>query len=218
MDEDLRKRRELRTALLKKVYDLTQGSTASGVNGAEAAVQLGIKNDQQEQLRDAALYLHDEALVKVTRVQGGFPAFIQLTHKGLKEIEQAIAAPNTPTEHLAPINFLYINNAIGSNIQQATTGSTQTINVDTDSVGRIKEFLAAISQSAPTISLKEDDKRELEAEVKTIQAQVESPKPKAPIIRDGLVSIRSILEKAAGSVIALELAKQIEPLLRMLGF
>jgi hypothetical protein len=198
---------------------MTKGSVKmAGVNGGEVAAQLGIGNDEADKLKDAAAYLDGEGLIKVTWVMGHFPGFIQLTHLGLKEIEAAIAAPDMPTKHLSPINVMYIGQAIGSNIQQGTSGSSQAITVNTESITTIKEFLAKLSQSISALSLNEDDRTELEADVKTIQAQAQSPKPKAPIIREGLVSIRSILEKAAGSVIALELAKQIGPLLRMLGF
>ncbi len=217
MNEGLKKIQQLRVALLKKVYELTNGSTAATVNGGEVAAQIGLNNGEENQLRDAADYLEAEGLLKVTHVMGRLPGFVQLTHAGLKEIEAALAAPDKPTEHLMAINFLNIGQVIGSNVQQGTIGSSQTLNLNPEALAQIKAFLANLSQSIRTLSLDTNDKTELEADVNTLKSQVESPKPKPTIVRDALSSIKRILEGAAGGAIGDQLAKQIPTLLAMLS-
>jgi hypothetical protein len=50
---------------------------------------------------------------------------IGMTHQGVLEMEQAQAAPEKPTEHFPPINFIHIEHMTQSQIQQGTIGSVQ---------------------------------------------------------------------------------------------
>ena len=47
-----------------------------------------------------------------------------------------------------------------------------------------------------------DSVKELSAEVNTLKAQIESPKPKKSIIKETLQSVRSILEGAGATLLA----------------
>jgi hypothetical protein len=60
-----------------------------------------------------------------------------------------------------------------------------------------------------------DEMAELEAEIETIKSQLKSPKPKAGIIREGLKSIRTILESCVGSAMGAQLSQQIPVLLSL---
>ena len=71
-------------------------------------------------------------------------------------------------------------------------------------------------QSVDELQLKTDVKGELNAEVATVKAQLASPNPKTSILREGLSSIKRILEAATASAIGTLLANQIPVLLALL--
>jgi hypothetical protein len=50
-----------------------------------------------------------------------------------------------------------------------------------------------------TLGLPADTRSEIDADLTTVEAQSKSPKPRVPIIKEALKSIRSVLENAAGS-------------------
>jgi hypothetical protein len=67
-----------------------------------------------------------------------------------------------------------------------------------------------LRETIDELSLLPDPRREAEAELQTVQSQLESPKPKSSIIREGLESLRRILEGAGGGAageLLLELGK-----------
>lgn len=216
MDEALQKKQQLRLAFLKKIYEMAKGDTDSLVNGGEVAHQIGLKNGEEDQARAAANYLEGEGLIHVERVMGGFPGYVRLTHGGLREIEDAIRQPDSPTQHFMPINVLNVGQMIGSTIQQGTIESSQTLNIGSEGIEKLRTFIKQLSLSLDELPLKKDVRGELNAEVLTVEAQLTSPKPKISIIREGLSSIKRILEAAAGSAIGAQLAKQIPTLLALL--
>ena len=73
---------------------------------------------------------------------------------------------------------------------------------------RLIEF-ALDKLSGEKLVLNEEARNELKADIDTIESQINSPKPKHSIIREGIKSVRNILEGAAGSVLAAELLKML---------
>lgn len=217
MNEELKKKQQLRVVFLNKVYELSNGDTNKFVNGGEVAIQIGLKNGDEDQARITAKYLEEEGLIRVEWLLNGIPAHIRITHEGLREIESALGEPDKPTEHFMSFNFLNIGQMMNSNIQQGTTESNQTLNVTTDSLDQIKGFLEQLSQSVDELRLREDARSELSSELATLEAQVSSPKPKPTILRESLSSIKRILEAAVGSAIGAELATKIPVLLALIA-
>ena len=59
-------------------------------------------------------------------------------------MEQALSAPDQPTDHFAPINVIQISgNVIGSRIQQGAAHSTQTVSFPGNETEAIQEFIRA---------------------------------------------------------------------------
>lgn len=96
----------------------------------------------------------------------------------------------------------------GSTIQQGTDKSLQVSVSPEIKIDSVKVFLSQLKNSQKNLGLNSEAKMELEAEIETLEAQTNSPKPKSNIIKEGLKSIRSILEGAAGGVAA-ELLKEL---------
>ncbi|QDX97066.1 hypothetical protein EGD00_08175 [Pectobacterium carotovorum subsp. carotovorum] len=216
MNEMLKIKQKQRIEYLNKIYEMADGSTGEFLNGAEVGVQIGLVDGDEALIRDIANYLEGEGLIKVNRVSGGFPGFVQLTHFGIKEIEDALENPDKPTQHFMPINILNVGQMIGSNVQQGTTNSSQNLNVSVDAIAEIKKFISELSYSMDKLALNEDELDEIKAECSTMQAQIGSPKPKKSILKECLNSAKNILESATGSAIGAQLATQIPSLLSLL--
>jgi hypothetical protein len=99
-----------------------------------------------------------------------------------------------------------VNNFFGDvtnpQVQQGAPHSVQVLTaftVDSDALG---SFLVEFRRQLDSLSLSPEALAEAEAELETLEAQRRSPKPKSPIVRDGLKSLRSLLENAGGSVAA----------------
>ena len=89
-----------------------------------------------------------------------------------------------------------------SQIQSSVEGSAvQTLNVnalDIEAVAELlKEIETLVKREAPAELL-----LELQADITSIKAQLASPRPKHPVIREGLRSLRAVLEGAGGSLAA----------------
>lgn len=87
-------------------------------------------------------------------------------------------------------------------VQQNAPGATQVVvarSLDMDVVGKLIEDLA---KARASFGLPGETAREFDSELATLLAQVESPRPKEGIVREGLRSMRNILEGAGGGVAA----------------
>jgi hypothetical protein len=109
-----------------------------------------------------------------------------------KEKKAAENIPQNVTNFYGPVQ--------SSQIQQQTTDSSQVMNIQQADLSDIKDFLEAIQKEIKELKLSDESWRELEAEIKTAEVQISSPKPKHRIIRESLSTIRHILETAAGGV------------------
>ena len=73
----------------------------------------------------------------------------------------------------------------------------------------LSHFMVHLKGLADGLPVHGAGKEELGAEIKTIEAQLNSPKPKAAILKESLHSIRNILEGIGGIDIVLELLNQL---------
>jgi hypothetical protein len=103
-----------------------------------------------------------------------------------------------------------------SQLQQHASGSSQAISQSLD-VEALRQIVNAIEAKARESSLDEPSRAELTAELQTLRAQANSPKPKTSIVRESLKSTRRILEDAAGHVLASEFVPKIATLLQSLS-
>jgi hypothetical protein len=85
--KEVEKRRADRLRVLKTIYDLSVGGETTTVAGSRLLADLGLSD---RELADACDWLEDERLIKSVRVSWGYltPFNIQITHRGIKEMEQ----------------------------------------------------------------------------------------------------------------------------------
>lgn len=119
-----------------------------------------------------------------------------------QEKDAAEKSPQNVTNFFGPVQ--------SPQIQQASTQPIQiSVNGPLD-IDAIRAFATAMRQVLDSIGIHPEQKEEAAAELRTIESQIESPKPKASIIREGLESLRRILEGAGGGAagqLLLELGK-----------
>ena len=95
----------------------------------------------------------------------------------------------------------HFGNVSGSQIQIGSNGSTQAqANTTGNDIEALKGLVEALG--AALANIKGDAADELRAELATLKAQADSPKPKWEIIKATARSIKSVAEGAAGGLIA----------------
>lgn len=208
---DIEARKAMRLRVMKVIFDEADGSTTSYLDGFALARAIGLSD---QEMGDACAYLEGEGLISAqVRVVDQFtPAAIQLTHKGIKEMEESLQSPERPTEHFPPASSV-INihgNVIGSAIQNGSPGARQDVTIRDINVDVIRTFLSELAAQRENLNLPETESRVLSAEVATIQAQIDSPRPKRRVITESLHTIRSILEGVGGNVAALPLLELLQ--------
>jgi hypothetical protein len=91
-----------------------------------------------------------------------------------------------------------------SQIQQNAPGATQSQIVVTQSLdlAAVKKLIEDLTKAREGFELTGEAVAEFDSELTTLSAQVASPRPKEGIVREGLRSMRTILEGAGGGVAA----------------
>ncbi len=211
---DIERRRANRLRVMRAIFDMSGGSEDQQVLGQELAAQVELA---PQELGDACHYLAGEGLIEEAMPDMGaspVPYWINITHQGIREMEQSLEAPSEPTRHFPPaVSVINVQgNVIGSAIQSGSPGAQQEVSVGDLDLGDVREFLNQFDAQAADLDLPSPAAEELAADIDTVKAQLRSPKPKLHVIRESLISARAALEVATGSAAGvglLELLKHI---------
>ncbi|HEX9678811.1 hypothetical protein [Nitrososphaera sp.] len=197
-----------RLQLIHRVYELTDNNEHKSVDMWQIGNELGFGEHGREVTDVIVQYLTGEGLIKFTGLGGS----IGITHLGIKEVEEALEHPEQPTEHFAPmatVNIIHVGQMNNSQIQAGGVNSTQTANITQSSsikpeqLTELLQIVSSLKEIPNKADLTPEQKDELNAEIETLASQAKSPKPKSQIIREGLVSVKSILGSIAeGAAIA----------------
>jgi len=211
VSEELRRTQALRFAFLRRLYEVSAGSTRSGIKMEEIGRELGLDRQATGRIVD---YLHDEGLADWF----AFGGMIRITHDGVVEVEQAIAQPQAPTEHFPPVviaeTFIQAQTITGSQFQIRTTGSQQhlgAVNAD-----ELRILIAELRELVKNLELGEDESATVEADLASAEAQLKSPQPKAGILRSAFESVQRITESAVGGAASREIAQQLAHLVHVI--
>lgn len=206
----LEERQAHRLQYLRAVYEASDGVAGRFIKFTDIGEELGFDKKHSDEIAD---YLASEGLLNWAAM-----GVIELTHWGLKEVEQALSSPDQPTEHFPALviaqNYMQVGSITNSQVQQGTSGSTQLLtSAEQDDVRKLtSELRAALGE----LDLDTETTAEVQADLAVIDAQLTSPRPKANIIREALSSTRAVLEGAAASGLATA-APQIPGLIEHLG-
>ncbi len=216
LTDKIREKKAQRFEYLQKLYELAGGGTENAVQLGLVGHKLGFSRQLSEEIEQ---YLMQEGLVV-----GWTFGNITITHLGLIELEEALTSPEKPTEHFPPaVNIIQVDQMVDSQIQQASPSATQVISA-AHARGQVQEvvqtLVESVDQLALELSLAQEEKSDLVAHIKTLEAQMQASSPRTAIVKQCLGSIVTLIRGAsvamAGSLLAQQLVEKIEALLRML--
>jgi len=205
--DSLTRRKAQRFQILNALYDESDGSPSALVDMYALGEKVGLTSGDTASVVE---YLANEGLLEHLAMGGG----IGITHSGVVQIEAARSHPDQETEYFPPVvNILNVANMVNSQIQQAGHGSQQAGSFLGADLEALRHLIEDLRGSLNQLNLPEQSRDEAQAEIATVRAQLASPKPKPAIIGESLRSIRTILEGAAGNILASALLARVLQLL-----
>lgn len=197
----------MRLKFMNALYEATDGDPNEWVGPEKMVEAMGLErferaaydNEDLREYEKVVRYLEGERLVNSLASEPGGP--IGITHRGIVEVEKALSNPERPTTYFPPATVInYIGSMTNSQAQLSGSESTQAMSVVGERTRQdLAEFVALLRRDADDLGLEETERRELEAEIQTLEAQDSNPNPKAPVLRATVQSIRRIVEGAAVS-------------------
>ena len=192
-----------RLMLLQAAYEAS--NTSQGIFEEEGLRQKFEWSVQQ--MDNARDYLQSKDLLD----KAGMDGFLKITARGIDEIEKAMGSPEQGTEHFPPNVTLHVQTMNVGNVgnvegsQQNIVGSTNVTAVQNMQQGMTIEDFANLAREIRSfqqdLGLSPEDEEILEAELKTIEAQASSPKPKLKLLKEVAGTVRGILVKAAPGIV-----------------
>jgi len=109
-----------------------------------------------------------------------------------------------------------IGNMTHSQLQQHSAGASQELNQALD-LAALATIIEALRSGLHELPLDASARAEYLAELNTLESQSASPKPKTAILSESLKSVRTILEGAAGNLLASDLLHRINSLIQSIS-
>jgi hypothetical protein len=193
---------------MSELYDMVDGFDAQPVETTQIAARLGLDISRPEDLLEVLKivhYLHGEGLLVASGPSASGPSSeeatrLTLTHKGVCEVEASRSRPALPTEHFPPLDE--IGATLGMRSSSVHNGKTNadglTALAESDRL-EVLRMTRSLLEWADRLALDEEQKAEYSADIRTIEAQLDSPHPKIALIRLALASIKHIAENANSS-------------------
>jgi len=223
--EEIKWRQAERFRFLKLLYDKThhfyehEAETVSqmvGLSPSELADELRITDIKAEQI---ARYLCEQGLAKRYSKN-----MLVLKNPGEIEVEDAFMRPDSDTVHFPANVYNIINAETISNAQiQQGIGASIIVTLGSTDLAEMRGFIEELKSIIDDLPLGREDKAEAAAEAATIEAQLQSPRPKRKIIKESLGTLWRALEplvtRVATTAVATklpELVTQIEQWLEKL--
>ena len=206
MKNDIQEIQRKRFQFLRELYEVTNGSEFESVNLSELGAKLGFSDSDTDKIYE---YLHARGLIENIDLGGSSG----ITHQGIVEVENAISKPDKSTLNFLPLNYIFVEQMIGSQIQQGSNQSSQVSTFTNNDLEATLKFVSDLRSQLPELKLNEEIQAEITSDIETIEAQAKSPHPKSTVIKECLSSIKTVLEGIAGNVIAALLTQQINFLL-----
>jgi hypothetical protein len=154
---------------LIQLYEKTKGDPTAQVSMYDIGAELGLERDAASSV---AQELIGSMLVEIKSLSGGIGISADGSHMARKLTEPAISA----SDELVVLDDSPIINPAGRQVVEQI-------------VSELKNQAGSLGQDFDTLS-------ELMADLKTIDAQMESSRPKTAIIRECLFSVLSVLKNA----------------------
>lgn len=109
--------------------------------------------------------------------------------------------------------YNYYGDINNSQIQQNPHHSVQFMDQSECDIETIKHLINWINENLESFGLEREKVSEICSELSTLKVQIESPKPKGAILKEGLNSLRSIFEGVSGNLLASGILYEIAKIL-----
>jgi hypothetical protein len=202
---DIEETKKKRFQFLHRLYELADGDEHSFFDPSQIGQEIGF---DEELTYKIVQYLEAERLVRTVDLGGD----IVISHFGVREIEEALTNPDSPTPHFLPINIISIGQMTNSQIQQGSPEAKLIVPIEGDKFEELKRIIQSLKESLDQLGLESLKKSDLVAQIQTMEAQMSSSKPNARIISWCLGAIQRILEGVAANAIASVILNQIATL------
>ncbi|XDD52966.1 hypothetical protein AB3N62_10780 [Leptospira sp. WS4.C2] len=174
-----------------------------------------ITNDLMSQMSvplQPALHVYSVEIIKILEIVRNNLLTFSLELEKMGILGEGMTFTKEEKESAKHINYNVTNNIQNmqnSQLLQSNSGTNNFIN----NIEKINDFIKNIEESLKDLNLKNEIKSEIISEIETLKIQSKSPKPKSQIMRESLLTIRSILEGITGSLIASGLLFQIDKII-----
>lgn len=204
----------LRLRIMEHAYGLWQSEGERQEPGMQALTYEGLADALSaaiEPVKRAVEYLCGVGLMQY--VASG--PTISIIWGGVREFEESLRSPDEPTPHLAAINILNIGSVVESQIQQGTTASSQHSEfLSGPEVEDIRRLVGDLEAAFRDIveSLSPSDRADAEAQIRTLEAQLASAKPRRGVLRGCVSALQGVAVGAAGTTfgeLIVELLKRL---------
>lgn len=118
----------------------------------------------------------------------------------------------TEERQIVAAQHYHFGDVTGSQIQIGSSGSSQTI-TQANTCAALDGLIGLLHDALARDEIRGEQAAELAAELKTLEAQAGSPRPKVSIIKETALSIQRVLEGVAGGALAAAAAPLIQALL-----
>ncbi len=169
---------------LIRLHEQTGGDGAAQVSMYEIGELLGMERTTAARTAEALIGLE---LVEIRTLSGA----VAISAEGTRLVQSLVGAPAADNDDGAPLG----NDPI------------------LDEAGRrsVQQLAAELKNSVGTLGLNFDDLSELMADLKTLDAQLESPRPKTAIVRECLQSIQAALGALDAGAVSGRLRSLLNP-------
>lgn len=194
---DLEKKRARRLEFMIELYDAVDGFDAQPVETAQVAARLGLQMssaDDRLEILKRVRFLQGEGLIAVSGSPGD-AKWVTITHQGVREVEEARSRPDQPTEHFPPVSSLAAATVADPLSSQDGTGEAPTPAIMSEQNRlEVLRVVQSLEEWADQLPIDRELRSEFDADLQTIQAQLESPRPKVRLIELALESIKNIIK------------------------
>jgi chromosome segregation ATPase len=142
---------------------------------------------------------------------------LTLTHKGVCEVGRARSRSALPTEHFPPLDEIQATLADDLPSDQNSTAKVAELTALAESDRlEVLRMARSLQEWADRLALGEEQRAEYEADIRTIEAQLDSPRRKTELIKVALESIKSVAKHASnspgfvGNIVSVGIASTIE--------
>jgi len=198
MSEDsLAEREKTRYAVLKAIFDSTEGAGLNPSNTTLTLDELAQRTGLYSQIVDNALsYLVREGLTDHGdfKLEFGEDTPHRITHKGVKEIEASLKYPAQRTRHFSPVTIQNINYG---NVGVQTLGNQNSVSFTQNINPNLAEVANLIAQLRLDISaLPASEQQEALEYIEDIEAEAAKEQPRLSKMRAAGIAISNLLRTA----------------------